>query len=566
MASTAVDSGRPPTPGDTGSGAPPPGARHWTRLLVASALLTALAGGVSVSISRDYYRIAAFHHDSGAYRAEALRIDALRRKEGLARALYTTLRMKDGLDLTVRLLAAPASLRGLWGHLWVLLPLLGLFLFLTGTYAFQRTRSGALAMCVPLLLFSSCVVYDPAEGIADYWKDTVSAWALASAAAAWLLAGAEPAARARRPLMASGVLLGALAHLRPAAAVYAAALFAPLVLHAFVGCLRRDGARDAALKTLWFLAPALVLGGSAVLFNWRGLFHYYIVSGYAYGRPADVFWFLVGEVQRQMAVTAVATAGYMALLLLSRRRAAESGSFRDTLTAAWFVLGFPVVVVLTGGYFHGFLVYWTPLIILLVATLTPLRPDVGSARRLAIALAVVAAAAAIGQAVISVEKGRQQALSSTGTRALYDELAVALKGRRYGLLFYDPWVLILNHAAYHHGHTLSGSVAFSTIHDTVVRARFPGWTANRIARTNLRMLEAQPGTWAIAHCEPATIPLHLGPALETYGPLARSIAARSAAQLRDRPGWRVLRTTPSPFGCLRVYEFRPEHSLFRQPG
>ncbi len=118
-------------------------ARRWLACaLWASALSLALAAA-GVAISREYYAVAPYHHDSAASRMYAVRLAETRRSDGLGAALGEVLATRDSLEPTVRLLVAPASLRLLRGHLVTSVPLLALFLTLVAGLVLGSLRISA---------------------------------------------------------------------------------------------------------------------------------------------------------------------------------------------------------------------------------------------------------------------------------------------------------------------------------------------------------------------------------------------------------------------------------------
>src|SRR4030042_5467674 len=100
--------------------------------------LTAVAGLVAVRLSQKYYLVAPHHYDSATYRLIAYQFYNLFQSQGLSTALAGALQSKDSFDIIARLLLAPRLLLHPYGHLSVLLPLMGLFILLVMNYVFTR--------------------------------------------------------------------------------------------------------------------------------------------------------------------------------------------------------------------------------------------------------------------------------------------------------------------------------------------------------------------------------------------------------------------------------------------
>lgn len=117
------------------------GKRYLVVSFVAATAVMILAIVPAVEYSRTYHRQAAYHFDSASYRWQA--VDAFRelQSRGLGASVGRILRRKDALDQLLRLLVMPRSLTLRYGHLFIALPFLWLFLFLLSGYVLNRTGS-----------------------------------------------------------------------------------------------------------------------------------------------------------------------------------------------------------------------------------------------------------------------------------------------------------------------------------------------------------------------------------------------------------------------------------------
>src|SRR5262249_19171419 len=149
-------------------------------ILMATAMgVAVLAGWIAVQLARGYYAIAPYHYDSAFYRMHAVYFHQVFEKEGMIAALQQSVRTKDSLDVTLRLLFTPRFLLHRFGHLAVLLPFLALFTYLSMWYVFTRTSSLPSSVATATFLFTFLPIHGPfgepyIGGIADYWKDNLA--------------------------------------------------------------------------------------------------------------------------------------------------------------------------------------------------------------------------------------------------------------------------------------------------------------------------------------------------------------------------------------------------------
>ena len=281
----------------------------------------AAIAAAGVALSREYYAVAPYHHDSAAARMYAVKLSETRRTDGLGAALREVLATRDSLEPTVRLLVAPASLRWLHGHLVTCMPLLALFLTLVAGFVWERSGSAALAAAATLLLPCFHYLYDPRLGFSDYWRESAATWLLGSAAACWLQ---SDDLRRRGWGHACGALLAALVMTRTVAGVYGAVLMAPLVARVLLQVYGPSADRVRRARLGWLLAIAAAGALATALLVGSKLYVYYVVTAWAYGSRGDVVRYFVPLAFDAIGVGALATAGRRRLVA----GAASSGTAR----------------------------------------------------------------------------------------------------------------------------------------------------------------------------------------------------------------------------------------------
>ena len=291
-----------------------------------------------------------------------------------------------------------------------------------------------------------------------------------------------------------------------------------------------------------------------VLLAAERLYVYYFVTAWDYGSRADVVRFLkaIAPVRLGLGPLAVVAAVVAALVVvrgdLSRRRWVEIG---------WLAACIKLIVVLSGGLYHGTFALATPLVVL--AGASALAAARGA--RPAVALGLVAVTVAVSAAQISVVRRQARAAAAYGsaTRQFYQELTGAVLGPdpsvRYGQLFDAFDTIFINTAFFDRGIWPTGSVSYHTVVDSYYRNHFPGLDAREAAHRNLDALAARAGTLAAAFCTPADVAKSL-PAQ----PFAREAGSVASAALRDDPRWKALRRFDAPMGCVLLYE-RVERDL-----
>jgi hypothetical protein len=539
---------------------PPPTATSKPLLACAglAVVLTALAAWCAVHVNSTYYARGTHHDDSASYHVEAVHHYELYRERGLGPALLSALRTKDGLDVTLRLLAAPGLLLPFYGHLAVLLPFLALFFFLLLWFVRRRTGSLLPGVAVAAFVFTMPPLYHPTWGMADYWKDNLATWLLAGAGLAWLL---SEGFRRRGWTLLCGLLLALLGMQRTALAVYACLLFTPLFAAAAWQRLRQAGSRTALLDLACAVLPGVAAAGLVASLQWDNLYSYYLVNCYQFGSKLAV----AGYVWRCACLagpwTWLALGAAWALCLLCFRHWRQ---FRgEILVGLWLAGGLPLAIILTSAHYPWLLTPWQPLLVVLLAVLVPCdfsqaRPWL-ALRPFAAALLLAAAVCALGHYQSWLTLARAQGRRDAYLRHTYDEVAAALAAepapRHYGLFFYECNGPFWCQAFFNGGARLEHPLFFMAIHDSYFQSYGPR-TVAEIAAELVGRMEAYPDALAVAYCDPAD-QARLPDDLKPHDASARAAAIFTAvnAHLQRSPHWKVVRR-------LELDTFRPVY-LFR---
>jgi hypothetical protein len=537
---------------------------RWPKLIVVALALffTLTAAFIGVHLSSAFYKSAPYHYDSAAYRVQALRAYQALNSSGLVSALKWSLRDKDSLDISLRLLFAPRSLLHLYGHLAVLLPFMAGFLSLLLWYVHSRTRSWLLACAAGLSLFAFPLLYDVFWGIADYWKDNIATWLLSGAAVAWLL---SRNLSIRRWSFLSGALLGLLVMQRSVAAVYAAILFLPPFVLAARDRVRSDAPAIAFRRIGAVCVPAGLLSIPLLVLQWKMLHGYYLVRGYAYAKPSAVALYLLrglffntapaasgfgGEHYGMYYAPLVMAALYGFCLLATPRGGWPTG---DLTFAMWLVVALPLSVVLTRAYFHGFFALWTPLLVLGLGVLLPRALPPAAARTFALVVMLLAISAASVQTYVAVRLSRRRTTEQQVIRGLIAQMLAPIlaspEPHRYAILTGGEDAPLINQALFdNHVPLPSALVAFRS-HDSVLDPDIARSETSAAVERLLSPLAVQPGAISIGWCRLGDVPQW------PTEPISSRLLMGANKALLESPRWKVTRRIQwAGTGCMNVYE------------
>lgn len=543
------------------------GRRNLFASFVIATAVTILAAIPAAEYSRTYHKQAAYHFDSASYRWQAVDLFRELQARGLAVSFRRAFHRKDALDQSLRLLIVPWSLTLRYGHLFVALPFLWLFLFLLSGYVLEPSGSPFLALlaCTSILAFPQ--LYQPRLGLADDLPETTAAWLLGTAVACWIRA--EGLTRWRWAA-ACGLFLGLLAMQRTVAAVFALLLFVPPVV---VALLRRRAAWPKAAAALAaMLIPLGLLGGTLAVLQRATLYRYYSVLTYSYAN----FWavlryeFEISPVATMPGILLVFGAALPASLLWPLR-----GRVGEVITALWFVVGLPLVVAAFSSLYAGFVWLWMGLLAVLLASLVRAGP--GDRHRAAVVL--LAMATAVSTAVAHVSVAREPVASAAiQLRRRADALIAALPAEprplRLQLLIDDSELLLLNQAFFDAGREgwYKGPALVSQ-HDSFYRAQFGSQSPEEIAQRLASALEGgvkskilsqvgggwfgsadeSPDTWVVGYCDPAAIE-NESSFLTDGMTLARPTMKLLNEHVARSKAWQSQRRLEVPgVGCVTIY-------------
>lgn len=548
---------------------------------VIAAAITAVSGLAAVALARRYFSQTTYYYDSAQYRYVAVLVRRTLDADGLRAALGEALRLKDGLDVVLRVLLWPATLSNRFGHMAVALPLMAAFVFLVTWYVNVRTGSLLRGGLTAATVLTAGLVYGPYAGIADYWKDGIACWLLGSACLAWLLADRL---RSARWSFIAGLCLGLLLLQRTAAAIYAAPAFlVPFVVAARLR-IRADGWSRGCRGLVAFALPAAAAFLVLAVFQLRALFVYYRDFGYGYGSPRFIALTLAGNLRSLGGVAVFAVPALCAVCAVGVRDWRVRRS--DVLTSAWLAAGFTATIVLTGGaYIPGYYACWTVLAVVVLATLMPSDARPTGGRLLAgVLLLVVAGGSALQlvRAASAATKGEtvreggdfRAAESARALRAFQWNVARILlaqpEPRVFKLLYSETGAEFWNLAYFDvdpaGALTLRESSAFFSVHDSYYRATFgANATAADVVREDVERLEEVPGTVVVVHCVPNEvlnqywlIPDPRNEFQKNGNPLAAEIAIGLNERVSHSPDWKSIGRLESPLGCVDVRRYTPK--------
>jgi hypothetical protein len=531
--------------------------------IVLTALAVAIAGWIAVDISQDYYEVAPFHFDSVSYRFNAVRASEVLQSEGGLAACVHAFNIKDGLDLTLRILLAPGSLVTTYGHLSVLLPFMFLFLWLLFLFVHRATRSYAWGGVALVSVFTFPIVYSPYMGIADYWKDNIAVWILGAALVSWVL---SQGLQKRAWSFVSGVLCGLLVAQRASLAVYAAVLMLPLVGWAFYRQVCRNGIKHAGKRLALFLVPIIILGGSVAAFQLRDLYRFYFVKGYGYLTRARIVTSLCLMLKDRFGVTQTV---FMFICLVCALSISDLKSqLRSIAIGLWYVLGFPLILIAMRTDYHAFTRPLTVFLIVLLATVIPTRVSkivdrLRLKRALPLGLLVLLLGLSYRQYGESVRDARERAATFAGWRSLWEEVSSKVvrqpEPRRLSILFRESETEYYNHVLFSNqfpAHVWGDFelVGFLWVHDSYYGFSFPELSFEQMVARNIEEIEEIDGALALAF--PSADAIYDSTA---FGWDSKDVAVPFAVAMHEHvinsPHWQPLDSVNSPDGRLCLYRY-----------
>lgn len=522
-------------------------------MIFLAVFFAALAGFISIHETSHYFSSAPFHYDSAGYLYLALQTYDLVRVKGVVAAFFQVIKEKDSLDLILRILFAPQSLKIVFGHMTVLLPFMGLFIFLVIHYIFKKTQSWLISIAVLTFLFCSPFIYNPYLGIADYWKESIAIWILGCMILSWLLSEMMT-----KPFWSvlSGVFLGLLMMERTALAIFAVLMFIPIFSLTAIQRLRQDNRSTALIRLFAFLIPCGILSGMVALLQWEYLYNYYIVKGYAYASPTYLATLYYQNAREQIGfLYVILPIIYIICGFLLKWRQ----QYRDLLTVLWLLMSFPVIVVTSHAGYFGIYNVCILLLFLLLVTLIPNKLPIKINRIFSIMLILVGIFFSF----------QQYSATKIGSQAFYarmspwylffdqttDLIMAESFPRYYTFLFDETNEPFIDHLRLNRGIDPSeiNIAGFVTVHDSFYNSTKNN-TLEEKAQENIKKLESHDKTLVFAYCEPAFISKSTA-----FGEDAQKISVPvnilQTTYLKNSFHWKAIKKLDSPRGCLYVYEY-----------
>lgn len=528
-------------------------------------IFTCLLSYISITLSVAYFKVGAFHNDSASYLLQALAAyDVFSSREFMS-ALYYSLHVKDGLDVLLRMMFIPSSFNMLYGHMFVAIPFMALFISLLLHYVYTRTESWFSAIVAVMFLFTFSFAFSPFKGIADYWKESIAVWMLGCAILSWLMA--DNFSKASWSTL-SGLLFGFLVMQRTALAVYVFFLMLPLFGWILYHSIKHHYFQRIFRHIIYFALPLLLLTLTVLIAQWKTLYTYYFVSGYAYGTYFDGMIHFFNFIKNEFLFSTIVMSGLLCYCSFAIADWKVQG--KDVASTSWLAMGLPLVIIFSGSFYHSIIIIWPILFTIMLAAFIPRRLKQFITRRhFNIVLVGVIVCAAIYQYSLTDKNSQYLLKYNAKLRKLCDQLTnvvLAQSPPYYASFIFDSIEgHFINHLRYNRK-ILSDSpnnikiVGYISTRDSYFAAFDPkGNSANitgeMIAQKVIKTLETNEGTIVATYCDPNAI--DTSPAFINYGKKVANPYAKALTQhLMDNLHWKVIAKITDPtYGCLYAYQF-----------
>ncbi len=552
-------------------------ARRRACLALAAAALgiATLAGSLALAAQRGREATTPYRLDPVYYSYNAARLALRVRAEGRVPVALDEARRdpRHPLRTLPLILLAPSALSSPRGHLVTALPALGAFLFLLGLAVHARTACLATALGAMAWFGALPGLHDAGRGLGVYLLDWPAALLGGCAAACLLLAHAG---RGSGWLVACGAFAGLAALARSVATAFVALVCAPALIAALRARVRVG---ESALRSLAPFAAgagvAFALAGPFLAAHYAANVAYYRTFGYdlGHGHLAAALAFARSVARNALwneglvpeAGLAAAALAASALVSWPRpwTRGLRSAAPLVGMTLAPGALLFALQATNVG---HASVYALPPLVLLLAAPAISHAPPGDRARRLRVALGVLAVAlSAAGVARATLHHAHHAPAAPDATKRFDQALGAALlaQGERvvWNALYAETsWSASMEafHASGGRALPLVAGQRFFNRHLTGWRGHFPGMGPEAICAALLREAEGELDV-ALALGDPAQaerlafdneVSRHLARCLADG--LARSPRFRRAFTLRDTPygaltGYRNLRPDPDAY-------------------
>src|SRR6185369_842797 len=323
----------------------------WKKMLVSifiASIIAGFASYISIMISEAYYSIAPFHYDSVSYRLIGIRLYRVMQEKGLFNAILTSIPTRDDLDVTIRLLVAPKSLLNVYGHMFVLVPfMIGTFTLMI-IYVYSKTESWSLSVIPLLFFFTFQQVYNPVQGIADYWKDNIAVWIIGCFVMTLIM---SEYFRRRWWSFACGSMFGLLVLQRAGVAILMVVLLLPILATMLFPRIRKYGFKEIREGITYFLLPAIIFSGFFIVFDLEEFYVYNFKVGYD-------FWTLSKTYNNFIEVLSVNKSYWLTIpLIIMLTLYSVYTKNKKNYTNAVFVMSaailFPIEIICLKMYYHS---------------------------------------------------------------------------------------------------------------------------------------------------------------------------------------------------------------------
>jgi hypothetical protein len=540
-------------------------------------LITLFAVAAATFIARDYFSIAPFHYDSASYLSFALSVHDVVSLYGKKFAVIHIMQSKDILDVVLRVLFAPDSLKTVFGHMVISIPFMALFIFLVIHYVYRATQSWMASLIAIGFLFTFPLMYMPYMGIADYWKESIAIWILGCAVMSWILSdGLKNSGWA----FFCSILFGLLCMERAVLGIYIGVLFIPVFCAAVYQRFKLDGAKKALCRVSIFLIPIVLSAAMLAFIQWEFFYIYYFTMGYSYSSSWEVGRYIFNDILYDAKHSSLLVWIFLCGIFWHR-----ISHYRDIFTALWLTVGFPFVVIFTHGLYFYFYHVWTILLVISLTTIIAghhsLGPSAVRSHRyfMPILLMIVIICGCI-QFFLDWAWSKEHAKLNASWRVLYENISHIIlqqsKPRYYSLLFFEassgPFTdhLRLNKMAQYDD---AQYVGYMSVHDSFYKVHAPADntlsikdsflaqlrvindpSAEDIAKDNIKQMEKHDGTIAITYCHKDQIAKS-----SVFGADSMKIAIPTVVlqtnYLLNSLNWIIIGKLDSPVGCLYVYQY-----------
>lgn len=459
-------------------------------LVVWALVATLVTGYVSASLEKRYLDHHPYFFDAVSYSIYNAKLYQRIQEVGQGTVLREELSNNNRHPLrTVPLVVlAPQLLAHPFGHMATSLPALFVFVFLLAYTLYQKTGRIFSAIAGSSITVLLPGLYNPVSGVATYWLDLTAAFLIGASILALLNSNRG---RDLRWLILFVLLGSCAAFARYVSIAYFLFASVPVIVWCLVTRAREDGdwLRSALLPALILAGTSILVAGPYLFAHLGAVSEFYRIYGYALGASLGTSI----EAAQTSLRGFLGPAGILAILVMAvawlstvaRERQFDAAAL---LVPTWLALAIPILLIflLRTSAIHT-ISYGV--ILLLVALIVPWAGAIGREtiyKRAGLIALLIMAAGWGGYYKSAWTESSNPSPEATEAKELQTRLADQLARHRQKLVwsaYFDEvsWIPALD-AFYRHGVLalpLGQDYVFS-IHETVYRGNYPGWTTQRI--------------------------------------------------------------------------------------